>query len=262
MALGHAARGWAVLPLRPGAKVPATAHGLRDATTEPDAIREWWARWPTANTGIATGEASSLLVVDLDGADGMREFMRLRERHVGRDGARLGYAVATPRGLHLYFTHVDGLRNTASRIAPGVDTRGDGGYVVAAGSATAAGQYVVERHGDPGPLPEWLRHLLAPAPVPAEKAPIPSLEPWVTPTGSRYGLAALRSLLGELAGAQPGTRNHTLYRVAARVRDLIDAGHLSADDSWWRVAGAAEACGLSEPETARTMASARREVKP
>src|SRR5471030_421863 len=33
-------------------------------------------------------------------------------------------------GLHLFFAHFEGLRNTCSRIARGVDTRADGGSVI------------------------------------------------------------------------------------------------------------------------------------
>jgi hypothetical protein len=34
-AIAYAARGWFVLPLRPAQKIPATAHGLRDASRAP-----------------------------------------------------------------------------------------------------------------------------------------------------------------------------------------------------------------------------------
>src|ERR1700757_5358679 len=65
-ALGYAARGWAVFPTAPGAKRPLTAHGVKDATTDPVAILAWWSKWPDANVGIATGAASNLVVFDVD----------------------------------------------------------------------------------------------------------------------------------------------------------------------------------------------------
>src|SRR4051794_7912570 len=86
-ALDYAARGWPVLPLweprgvgvcacgagcqRVG-KHPRTAHGVGDATTDPEQIRAWWQEWPTTNIGIATGRASGLLVVDVDGPHAAR----------------------------------------------------------------------------------------------------------------------------------------------------------------------------------------------
>ena len=57
-ALAYAARGWPVFPLRPGEKVPLIAkaaggNGVHDATTDPDQIRAWWTKHPTANIGLA-----------------------------------------------------------------------------------------------------------------------------------------------------------------------------------------------------------------
>src|SRR5262249_14408536 len=66
-ALDYATRGLAVLPLRPIAKEPLTPHGVNDATTDAAVIRSWWQRWPAANVGIATGRATHLLVLDIDG---------------------------------------------------------------------------------------------------------------------------------------------------------------------------------------------------
>src|SRR5262245_39025334 len=65
-ALDYAARGWAVLPLVPGGKIPSTAHGSKDATTDAVAIREWWTSRPDDNVGIATGSISGIAVLDVD----------------------------------------------------------------------------------------------------------------------------------------------------------------------------------------------------
>ena len=80
-ALDYAAMGWAVLPLHavekgrctcgdagcgsPG-KHPRTNHGLKDATSDPDTIRAWWAAWPDSNVGVRTGEESGIVVLDVD----------------------------------------------------------------------------------------------------------------------------------------------------------------------------------------------------
>src|SRR5579859_4487703 len=64
-AMAYARRGWPVFPCQPGAKMPATRHGFRDATTDPQQIRWWWDRQPAANVAIATG-APGPDVLDVD----------------------------------------------------------------------------------------------------------------------------------------------------------------------------------------------------
>jgi hypothetical protein len=56
------ARRWPVLPLK--GKLPLTTHGLRDATSDAEAARDWWQRWPTANIGLRTGMAFDALDCD------------------------------------------------------------------------------------------------------------------------------------------------------------------------------------------------------
>jgi hypothetical protein len=97
-ALDYATRGWRIIPLygvhdgrcrcmkgdcsSPG-KHPLTVHGLREQTTDLQTISTWWKRWPQANVGIATGPASGLWVLDLDGQEGIDSLATLeRENEV------------------------------------------------------------------------------------------------------------------------------------------------------------------------------------
>lgn len=139
-ALAYVARGWAVFPLKPLAKVPLTKRGFKDASKEPATVRAWWAKWPNANIGIATGSVSGLVVLDVDtkgavnGFDALKAFPALPET----------MQVDTPSGgRHYYFSLPDGLivRNSAGKLGPGLDVRGEGGYVAAPPSATPAGVY-------------------------------------------------------------------------------------------------------------------------
>jgi Bifunctional DNA primase/polymerase, N-terminal/Primase C terminal 1 (PriCT-1) len=131
-ALRLAAQGAAIFPCRCRDKIPATAHGLKDATRDPEQIRAWWNLDPNFNVAIATGAVSKIFVIDVDGPDAERELQRL-------DLPATVEAV-TARGKHLYFKYPGTpIRNTTGKVAPGVDTRGDGGYVLAPPSIHPSG---------------------------------------------------------------------------------------------------------------------------
>ncbi|WP_019810200.1 bifunctional DNA primase/polymerase, partial [Saccharomonospora halophila] len=145
-ALYCAAMGWPVFPLVSATKRPAIRGWEQRATVDRDRIARCWEAG-TYNIGVATGP-SRLLVVDLDTAKqpGERDGVTaLAEFAAGRGvGLPETYTVATPSGgRHLYFALPDGvrLRNTAGLLAPRVDTRSGGGYVVAPGSVVAEGGY-------------------------------------------------------------------------------------------------------------------------
>src|SRR5262249_6866135 len=105
----------------------------------PNVIREWWQRHPNANVGIATGAASGLVVLDVDPDHGGGESAELYmpgEALPSTLIARTGGG-----GLHMYFKHPGGrIRNSASELGPGLDVRGDGGYVVAPPSVHFSGK--------------------------------------------------------------------------------------------------------------------------
>lgn len=142
-ALAYAELGWHVFPCVPGGKTPLTKRGLLDATTDPERIRQWWAQWPTANVAINCG-ASNLAVIDLDmknGVDGTENWRAwCKERGVKPNGTT---QASTPSGgTHLYY--YGRIRSTSSKIAPGVDSRGDGGYVVAPPSIIGGRTYTFD----------------------------------------------------------------------------------------------------------------------
>ena len=64
---------WPVLPLHPGSKLPACAHGITEATTDEAQIRAWWRHHPDRNVGVACGAASGIVVVDIDPRNGGTE---------------------------------------------------------------------------------------------------------------------------------------------------------------------------------------------
>lgn len=155
----YAAHGIPVFPLAPRGKRPATRSGFKDATTDPATVASWWAATPQANIGMPTGVIAD--VIDVDGPVGAVNFAPYYEEVMRR---AVG-VVSTPRpgGMHYYVPPDPRAKNTASRIAPHVDTRGRGGYVVLPPSVT-------DDHG-PGRRYVWLRPLAVSGPRSGEGTP-------------------------------------------------------------------------------------------
>jgi hypothetical protein len=297
-AVAAAARGWYVFPLRPGLKSPAVRDWENQATTDPERIRDLWASrlrrgWRVAgppNLGVACGP-SGLVVLDLDlakpGQDRSRwgkrwhrtiasgvEVLTLLGAQAGRRIPET-YVVTTPSGgRHLYFAAPGDVpvRNSAGHIGPMIDVRGQGGYVVAAGSrlhshATrdkasvgVSGAYRAVNDLEPAQLPEWLtdaaaagrqRDALAAAGCCPRSRPDQSL----TSSSGSYGTAALRNEAERVRSAPVGQRNHTLNLAAYRLGQLVAAGALEQALVVEVLTDAAAAAGLDAPEVAATVDS-------
>lgn len=139
-ALNYAADGFAVFPVyeperhhsglvcscgKPECrgKHPRTINGVSDATTDAEIIKGWWTKWPDASIGIATGAKSGLAVVDLDGLEGILSGHRL--------GLSSSVCALTGNGKQLFYADTEAkMKNSVKKLAPGVDTRGNGGYIV------------------------------------------------------------------------------------------------------------------------------------
>ncbi|MFD3922516.1 bifunctional DNA primase/polymerase [Streptomyces sp. NPDC058595] len=279
-ALDAAERGWHVFPLRSGDKRPAL-HGEgactgsgdcadghlkweQRASTSASRIRKCWGYAP-ANVGIATGP-SGLVVVDLDmpktngqslkGSEGtpcgVTTFTALCER-AGQEVPATYRTRTASGGQHLYFTAPPGVRlaNTAGKLGPLIDTRAWGGYVVGAGSTTAAGNYTVIDPAPVAPLPDWLCALLTLRQV--------SRAVTATPTprrGSAYATAALRAETANVANAGEGVRNFTLLRAARALGRFVASGDLDRGEVQEALKGAGLAAGLRESECTPVITSA------
>jgi hypothetical protein len=161
-ALAYARLGYAVFPCRPGGKPPATPHGCKDATTDEACIRAWWDRQPDANIGLAT---TGLLVVDIDGAEN-QWLADQPDRQRDLDAAPV--SLTPGGGRHHLFRQPSGrtLGNSCGRLAPKVDTRGNGGYIVVPPSVVDGRAYQWASGSlaeSPAELPEpptWLADML------------------------------------------------------------------------------------------------------
>lgn len=145
-ALAYASWGWKVLPVVPDGKVPATAHGVKDATTNESQIRAWWARNADFNIGIAAGEASGIVVFDIDprngGDDSWDAF--IAEHGSVPDGA---YQLTAGGGQHYIANWQDGIKSCELR--PGVDLLANGRYFLASPSSINGKTYEWEASSDP-----------------------------------------------------------------------------------------------------------------
>jgi len=152
----YAGEGWPVFPLhsvdeqrrcscgkdcgRNAAKHPRTGNGLLSATTDRERVRAWWDQWPDANIGVATGIASGMFVLDIDPESGGWESVDALEATHG-DLPQTRAARTGSDGLHLYcrWPHHGTIKNSAGVLGPGLDIRGDGGYVIAPPSLHRSG---------------------------------------------------------------------------------------------------------------------------
>lgn len=269
-ALAHAARGWHVFPLRPGDKRPAVRDWETRATTEPDRIGQCWSSAPYG-IGVACGP-SGLLVLDLDvpkpgqvtrpPASGRATLAALCAA-AGEPIPADTYTVTTGRGgIHFYYRQPDEqLRNTAGRLGPLVDTRGAGGYVVAAGSTVAGQPYHATSDRAPAPLPEWLHARLVTTPVEPRPAGPISLGAGRT---AAYLAAVIADETHRVATAPDQQHNKTLFVAAALLGQFVAGGALAerivrdALHAAARQRAATARCDCTEREADKTITSGLR----
>ena len=126
-ALKYASLGWAVFPCRPGDKIPATPHGCLDATTDPDQIRAWWSEAPNCNIGLACGEPSGVVALDLDARSGGTEFWAAALDDNGPLPEGVYESQTGGGGTHYLFAFGN---EPNYDIAPGVEIKSTGKYIV------------------------------------------------------------------------------------------------------------------------------------
>lgn len=276
-ALVFARRGWPVLPVhspRPGATPCSCAHpdctspakhpritgGLKSATTDTAQIQQWWVQWRDANVGVRTGAESGLVVLDVDPRHSGHDTLARLEREHGP--LPPGRTVTTGGdGLHLYFRH-PGHRvanDAGTRLGPGLDIRGDGGYVLAPPSRhVSGGRYAVKaRGGEVPPMPDWLLEALR-APRAERRSSPAAPDRRMFHRGDDTTAWARKALQGELdrlAQAPIGQRNNTLNRVAFRLGQIIAGGQLDEAEIEHLLVGRALDIGLGEREAVATVHS-------
>lgn len=219
--LGH---GFAAGPLV--GKIPITAHGIADFTTDRNVIHSWKRKYPGCNWGVTQ---LGVICLDVDPRNGGRvSALNLRPEH-----ATLTIRTGN-EGWHFYFRHSGAVRGKVDGI-PGVDVKAGGrGYLVCPGSLhpDTGKPYRIHRDGPIAPLPQ---HLLALIVQPTYTAPSPTTTP---SSGDRWD-----GLIRTVQEAQEGGRNAVLFWAAARAAaDSAPAAVYSA------LAAAAHEIGLGARE--------------
>jgi hypothetical protein len=224
-ALDYAARGLPVFPLLPAGKAPAVWRGFLSATTNPATIRRFWTN-PECNVAIPTGARSGFWALDVDGDEGAATLRALELKHGAIPNTR---TVITARGWHAWFAYPGSIPTTVGRIGPGIDTRGDDGYVVVPPSVHQTGHRYAFL-GDPSaPIesaPAWL--ITAARTKPVRLITERAAAAIQRPSGAgAYGHAALRAEVAALAATPPGCRNNALNRAAFNLFQLVAGGELA-----------------------------------
>lgn len=210
-------RGWCPIPVGRDKKPLGKWAPFQKRQPTNDEIKAGFSRSPQPNIGVVCGVVSNLVVLDIDGEEGFRS---LREK--GLEIPKT-LSVKTGRGKHYYFLHpgvptCNFAKGKSGFPLPGVDFRGDGGYVVAPPSLHASGvQYEFEENIPPAPLPAWLREMVVKGGPPSSKDHQPSRTARKKP-GQRMSRPE-RILSQALERAQAGSRNEMGHWLACQLRD-------------------------------------------
>ena len=200
-------------------------NGSKSATKDRALFEGWRAQYPRMNVGVATGLVSELVALDVDGETGAASLSALEAKH---GALPTTYTVRTGRGRHLYFHHAgEPVPNSQGRIGPGLDVRGEGGYVVGQSSWHISGsRYVADDpHAATAGLPDWLRLLMLPQP-PAVAPAAPTLTAR-DPAAIDRSILRARAYLATMPDAVSGQGGHdTIWRAALHLRGF----DLTADE--------------------------------
>jgi len=230
-------RGFPIFPCNPK-KRPLIDGGFKNASKDPDVIKEWWLKRPDALIGVPTGGKFIVVDCDLQHPEAQEWYAKasvpLTRIHETQSGGR-----------HLFFRPNDKIGCSAGKIWPHIDTRGKGGYIIwwpAEGLEVLHNDVLVE-------IPAWIiKKLNPPAPPPRP------------PMQLRCD-ADLDPLLRTIMQAREGERNSTTFWAACRLAEHVQAGQLTDGDMVSVVVGAATRNGLPLNEAKQIANSALRRAR-
>lgn len=154
-ALAYSEKGFSVIPIRPDKQPFIQWKEFQKRRATKEEIKKWVSQWPGAMIGIVTGEISGVFVVDCDSEAAYQKIQELLP------DSFITCIAKTPRGYHLYLIYPKGqVIGNAAGIMPGVDVRGEGGYIIAPPSVNAEGKAYTWLTGlalgevEPGTVPD------------------------------------------------------------------------------------------------------------
>lgn len=225
---------WLVFPCLE-TKAPATAHGFKDASRDPDVIQRMFAQPRAALIGVPTGAVSGFDVLDIDVKDGSLGPKWLQAAETKLPPTRR-YATRSG-GCHLLFRHHPRAKQSAGAITRGIDTRANGGFIV----FWFAHGFECLDHAPITDWPDWLLDVLnrkqtsPPSPIPTK--PREPREPMKNPSG----LAS--HLLARVASASQGNRHKTLRDIGLTIGGLLTELEWSHDTAAFHLERAIQFAG-------------------
>jgi len=234
--------GLPVFPCRADKK-PSCPSGFKAASADPAIIKALWRDYPGTLAGMPTGKASGLDVLDIDPRHNGDAWLNAHKHRLPL--TRVHKTLSG--GQHCLFRCCHSLRCSTSKIAPGVDVRAEGGYII---WWPTAGLPVLNE----APLadwPEWILEALLPAPTPVLVKSLQRVS-----KGNAYARAALRNGARRVARAPEGTRNNALYKEAWALSRFVASGDLDIETIATCLASAAFGTGLKKSEIIATIKSA------
>jgi putative DNA primase/helicase len=225
-ALIYAEQGLMIFPCDPHSKKPLTTNGFKNASRDPQQVREWWAAYPQAMIGAPTGACNGFWVLDVDvdpaeNVNGLDTLNRLIARFGELPPTR---ASITPRGgFHLFWRWAPGLtlRNSASKVGPGLDVRAEGGYVILPPSTCGNGASYRWAHVGNEPVVSalnWLVALVSPQKASTDRAKPARKNP---ERDRAWAQAAVEEECKLVAAAPYHQRNTTLNKAAFSLFQII-----------------------------------------
>lgn len=212
-----------VFPVEPGGKTPLVKwRSFEPASSDLEQINKWFIRWGKCNWGLATGVESGVFVVDTDSKEGYNWVVAngLTDTYSVKTGGNTPEKLSY--GYHFYFKHPGAhiaIKNSAKDLSPGVDVRGDGGYVLMPPSVTDMPYYVANQR-ELADAPQWLieRITKSEVQIAADRNSELSIQ------DREYGLNIYRKACREYPETPDGQWNIELNKLAGLAGRMVAAG--------------------------------------